>query len=197
MKTLFTRMLLAGAMTFTGLASAQVKIAQSDIAVTFTAERSKITNTNCGCFWLYGGSADGSVTFFKGLGIAANLTGEIASNITPGVGLNKVSFMAGPRYTSNTSRLTGGYRKMHGTQLFAEALFGGVHGFDSVFPARGGATPTASSFAMQVGGGVDVLLFKGFGIRALEADYVRSSLPNSVSNNQNDLRLAFGISYRR
>jgi hypothetical protein len=49
---------------------------------------------------------------------------------------------------------------------------------------------------MQIGGGVDVLMFKGFGIRALEADYVRSSLPNSASNNQNDLRLSFGISYR-
>ena len=34
---------------------------------------------------------------------------------------------------------------------------------------------------------------KSWGVRLLEADYVRTSLPNNASNTQNDLRLAFGV----
>jgi hypothetical protein len=31
--------------------------------------------------------------------IAASLTGDHASNVTPGMGANKITFLAGPRYT--------------------------------------------------------------------------------------------------
>ena len=49
---------------------------------------------------------------------------------------------------------------------------------------------------MQLGGGLDVTLSRGFGVRALQVDYIRTSLPNNTSNIQNDLRIAFGITYR-
>jgi hypothetical protein len=48
---------------------------------------------------------------------------------------------------------------------------------------------------MQLGGGVDVALSRGFGVRAIEVDYVRTSLPNNASNTQNDLKIAFGVTY--
>jgi hypothetical protein len=38
---------------------------------------------------------------FHGLGVAANLTGECASNIGTGIDLDKVMFAMGPRYTCN------------------------------------------------------------------------------------------------
>jgi hypothetical protein len=163
-----------------------------DLAATYTLERAKTTPSSCDCFWLNGGSADAAVTIYHGLGVAANFTGEHASNITPGVSFSKVSYMAGPRYTYDTSRFT----KKHGTQVFGEALFGGVHAFDSVFPGAASVASTANAFSTQLGGGIDVAIGKGFSVRLPELDYVHTNLPNNGSNSQNDFRLAFGLSYR-
>jgi outer membrane immunogenic protein len=194
--------LLAGAMMMAAAAEAQQvrsgwtqQITSTDLAVTYTTERAKIASSNCGCFWMNGGSIDAGVTFYRGLGLAVNLTGEHASNITPGVNLSKVTYMAGPRYTFSTSRYTSRLLKEHGTHVFGEGLFGGVHGFDSTFPGSSGTTSSTGAFSMQLGGGFDVGLARGFGIRALEVDYVHTNLSNNGSNSQNDLRLAFGVSY--
>ena len=203
-KTSFLMTVLLGAFAMGLTAQAQQQPAQgfrlesTDLAVTYTAERAKVTTSDCGCFWLQGGSADAAVTFFHGLGVAANLTGDHASNIGPGVDLSKVSFMAGPRYIYNLHRWTDRhFGPKHTTKIFGEWLFGGVHAFDSVFPTdSGGTKSSAGAFAMQVGGGLDVGLGKGFGLRAFELDYVRSYLSNNGTDTQNHLHLAFGVSYR-
>jgi hypothetical protein len=161
--------------------------ADVDLALTYVAERAKIASVSCGCFWLQGGSGDGAVTFAKGIGVAANLTGVENSNVTSGVGLAKVVFAMGPRYTVTP--------KNRWPSLFGEALFGGAHGFNSVFPSSTGARGAASSFAMMFGGGVDVQVAKHLRVRAVEADYVRTTLPNNAGNVQNDLRLAAGVSF--
>lgn len=163
-------------------------ISSADVAVTYNLERSKIADSSCDCFWLNGASAEVAVPVYRGLSAVASFAGATASNITPGVDLSKISYVFGPRSTYDISR----YSSVH---LFGEALFGGTHGFNSVFPAAGGSTPTANSFAMQLGGGVDVALSRGFGVRALQLDYIRTSLPNNASNTQNDLRIAFGVTY--
>jgi outer membrane immunogenic protein len=189
--------LLTGALTLGPIAQAQQPALPRsvDLAVTYTAERAKIVSGNCGCFWLQGGSMDAGVALFHGLGVAANLTGERSSNIAPGVDLSKFAFMAGPRYTLHAHRWNRWLGSKHGTTIFAEGLFGTVHGFDSVFPTSSGIKSSANSFSMQLGGGLDIGLGKGFGLRALELGYVHTSLPNNGSNTQNDLRLAFGVSY--
>jgi hypothetical protein len=169
--------------------------AKVDLAVTYDLERAKIADTGSDNFWLQGGSAEGGITFYRGLSVVANVTGEHASGITPGVDLSKLVFLAGPRYTFNTTRYSGHLAQKHGTQLFGEFLVGGAHGFDSIFPANNAATTSASSFAMQLGGGADIALAKGFGLRLIEVDYVRTSLPNNGSNTQDDLRIAFGGTY--
>jgi hypothetical protein len=48
---------------------------------------------------------------------------------------------------------------------------------------------------MQVGGGLNIYFTRNFGIRLLEADYVRTVLPNGSTNSQNDLRLSVGLTY--
>jgi hypothetical protein len=197
-RTFWVAALLAGVFAFGPVAQAQQESQPLgvDLALTYTAERAKIANTDCGCFWLQGGSVNGGVTLFRGLGIAANLTGEHSSDIAPGVDLNKIAFMAGPRYTLRTSRWTNSFlHPRHGTSVFGEALFGTAHGFDSVFPTLSATTSSATAFSMQIGGGLNVALARGFGLRALEVDYVRTTLPNGASNTQNDLRLSFGVSY--
>lgn len=166
-----------------------------DVAVTYVAERAKITSIDCGCFWLSGGSVNAAFTFFHGLGIAANLTGDHASNIQPEVDLDKVMFSMGPRYTYRPAKWRNRYLGNHGISIFGEGLVGGVHGFNTVFPSSRGAQGAATSFAIQTGGGVDLLVAPNIGIRVVEADYVRSTLPNNGNNTQNDLRLAAGISF--
>jgi hypothetical protein len=163
-----------------------------DIAITYVAEQARVASVDCGCFWLNGGSGNFAVTFFHGLGVAANLTGEHASNIGTGIDLDKVMFAMGPRYTYSPKLHIGKKNRM---AVFGEGLFGGVHGFNTTFPSSTGTIGAASSFAMQFGGGLDLRFAEHIGIRAVEADYVRSTLPNNAGNVQNDLRLAAGISF--
>jgi len=163
-----------------------------DIAITYVAERAKLASVDCGCFWLNGGSGNVAMTLFHGLGVAANLTGEHASNIGTGIDLDKVMFAFGPRYTYSPKLHIG---KKNRIAVFGEGLFGGIHGFNTTFPSSTGTAGAASSFAMQFGGGLDLRFARHIGIRAVEADYVRSTLPNGAGNVQNDLRLAGGISF--
>jgi hypothetical protein len=163
-----------------------------DIAITYVAEQARVASVDCGCFWLNGGSGNFAVTFFHGLGVAANLTGEHASNIGTGIDLDKVMFAMGPRYTYSPKLHIGKKNRM---AVFGEGLFGGVHGFNTTFPSSTGTIGAASSFAMQFGGGLDLRFAKHIGIRAVEADYVRSTLPNNAGNVQNDFRLAGGVSF--
>jgi hypothetical protein len=128
--------------------------------------------------------------------VAANLSGEHNSSIGAGVNLDKLSLMAGPRYTFQTARWTERYLgRTHESNVFGETLFGIAHGFNGVFPTSTGVTSSADSFAVQVGGGFNIGVTRSIGIRALEIDYVHTGLPNNGSNSQNHLRLAIGASY--
>jgi hypothetical protein len=166
----------------------------TDLAVTYSPEHAELVPGIC-CFWMKGGGADAAVTFWKGFGIAASLTGEHVSNYTPGIDVNKMTYQAGPRYTYTARASDAGVAAMLRFQVFGEGLFGGAHAFNGVFPTSTGTTSSAGSYAIQAGGGLDVFFFRNFGVRLLEADYVRTALPNGASNIQNDLRLAFGVTY--
>lgn len=198
-RSVLGRVLLCGVLTMAAMAHAQQArpyllpgATSADIAATYNLERAKIASSNCGCFWMNGGGAEGALNFRHGLGAVALLDAGHASNITPGVSLSKFTYLFGPRYTFSPIR----WRKQRRqTRLFGEALFGGAHGFSSSFPTPSGMATSANSFAMQLGGGVDVAAGRRFGVRALELDYVRTSLPNNASNTQNDLRIAFGVTY--
>jgi hypothetical protein len=50
--------------------------------------------------------------------------------------------------------------------------------------------------AVQAGGGIDFRVSRHLDVRAVQADYVRTQLPNSLSNAQNSLRLGVGIVLR-
>jgi outer membrane immunogenic protein len=169
-----------------------------DITATYTAEHAKISPSgDCGCFWMQGGSGEANIYVYRGLSVAAELTGSRVGNVTPGVDISQIAVMGGPRYTFGTSRWTDRiFGSQHRTSFFGEALFGGVHAFDGVYPSSTGLKTTASAFSMQVGGGFNIRLARNFGLRAFEVDYVRTSLPNGTTDSQHDLRLAAGISYQ-
>jgi len=111
----------------------------TDLGITFATERSQLVPGNC-CFWFKGGGADVAFNFFKGWGIAASLTGDHAGNVAPDVDVNKISYMAGPRYT--WTAWSGA--NQHRLQMYAQGLFGGAHGFDGVYPTSTGTTSSAN-----------------------------------------------------
>ena len=166
----------------------------TDLAFTFAVERSQVVPGQC-CFWFKGGGMDIAVNFWKGLGIAAGLNGDHASNVTQGVDENKISIMAGPRYTFTAWNGHDGPGDPRRLQLFVQGLFGDAHAFNSLFPTNGAISSGASSLVVQTGGGLNLYMKKHVGLRLLEADYVRTELPNAYTDTQNDLRLSFGVTY--
>ena len=153
------------------------------------------------------------MTFWKGWGVAAALSGGTVENFAPGLSLSKVQFTVGPRFTRTvwaghaTGGTTGqaagnGAAGNHAAteqgrrlQIFGQALFGRAHGFNGLFPAASSTTTSASSMAIETGAGLDLHLTRHLGLRLLEAEYNRTTLPNNASNAQNDLRLEFGATW--
>lgn len=188
--------LLVGVLTLGGpMASAQAQQpsapksqwSSTDLAMTYTTEGAKVTPSG-GNFWLQGGSLDGGVTFFRGFGLATNMTVEHASKFAPGLNLGETNIMAGPRYTFRL-------RSKHESRIFIEALAGEVRASGPIFPTSRGITDKANAFSWQAGGGWDISITKHIAIRAIEADYVRTYLPNSGTNTQDHIRLAVGVVY--
>lgn len=196
-------MLLLGALSLGLLAQAQqqpkcrFRLQSTDLAVTYAAEGGKIAFTDSNRFWMHGGSAEAAFTLYRGFGLAASINGAHASGIVPGVDVNKVSFLAGPRYSFNTTRWTERWLKSgRSTSIFGEALFGATHAFNGLFPSStGNVRSSANAFTTQIGGGVNVALAKGFGLRPVQIDYVYSALPNTGSDTQHGIRLAAGVTY--
>src|ERR1700722_15895797 len=167
----------------------------ASVAVTASFEHSQIAQVDGNTFWFKGGSVRAAASIYRSLQVAANLTIEHATNVQPGVNVGKTAFMAGPRYTWGLSTLSRSTARGHRVQIFGEGLFGGVRAYDSVFPGSNGTNVRATAFSMQLGGGLDVALSSRFGVRALEADYVHTTLPNNAANSQNDFRIGFGVFY--
>jgi len=154
--------------------------------------------SQCGCFNMNGGNTEAAVPVYSRFSAVADLTGERASNVNNGMrGLSLLSFTAGPRLSyplhphSNQP-----YSNNHEYVLFAQSLFGVVHGFDSYFPVTSGATGAANSFALLAGGGLDIRISGYIAIRPIQADYFLTRLPNGVNHTQNNLRLSAGVVLR-
>jgi hypothetical protein len=142
-----------------------------------------------------GGSAQAAVEFLPAWSVVGSFGGVHASNIEPGVDVSRLTWLVGPRFTYNSSRVMGEFAARRQSHLCGEALAGNTHGFDSVFPTRSGVRSSAGSYAVQIGGGLDVAIVGGLNLRPVEVDYLRTALPNSASNSQN-VHLTFGLAYR-
>jgi hypothetical protein len=105
-----------------------------------------------------------------------------------GVGLDLVTATFGPRYTWSSPR--GRYA------VFGQVLAGEGNGFHSVFPGPSGANDSADGLAVYIGGGLNLQLKHRFAVRAIEANWLRTQMPNATTNVQNNLRLGAGLIYR-
>jgi hypothetical protein len=155
-----------------------------DLAVTYIAERSLKANTNEN-FWMQGGSIQIGANVWHGWGVAADVTGTHAGSIgSSGVPISLVTTTFGPRYRWHADRTL---------SLYGQGLIGEANGFRSVFPAQAGAQSGSNSFALQTGGGIDYKLSDRVALRVLDAAWLRTQLPNSTDNGQNNLRLGAGV----
>jgi peptidoglycan-associated lipoprotein len=135
-------------------------------------------------FGLNGGYVSGDFYFTHWFSIAAEFTGGHANDISMlGQDLTLTTYQAGPKVS-----LTG-----HRFVPYGQILFGGAHGSDSYFPTSTSFTSSASSFAFSPGGGVDINLTRRFAVRAVDADYLRTTLPNGTNNSQNHLMIGAGV----
>ncbi len=163
-----------------------------DVAVTYTEQYSNLVSTPT--FWQPGGSIEVSAQVFRGLGLAANVSGNNVPNAAnSGIGLSIVSANFGPRYTYYRPI---GVEHKRSIAVFGQGLIGQAWGFNSYFPSVSGLETNYISFDLQVGGGLDIGLSRHFAVRAFQADWVRTEFPNAGTNVQNNLHLAAGIVLR-
>ena len=158
-----------------------------DVAVVYN---SLMTNVVVGdSFWMQGGSVQVHGQFWRGWGVVADVSGLHTANANgPGVGLDLVTVAFGPRYT-----WVAPHRRY---AVFGQVLAGETNGLNSVFPSSAGAKDTANGLALYIGGGVNVALQRHLALRAFEADWLRTQLPNATTNVQNNLRLGAGLVFR-
>jgi len=162
-----------------------------EISFGYSYARSNAGPGLCSCFNMIGGSSEVAVHAFRALSVVADLTGERAPTIgaAPGDDLSLVVFTAGPRFSH---RFSGGK-----FTPFVQGLVGVAHGFDGLFPSFSGSlTGAATARAVLAGGGLDLTIKQHIAIRAIQADYLRTQLPNGQANEQNLLRLGAGIVLR-
>jgi hypothetical protein len=158
-----------------------------DIAVAYNPMLANVTTGNE--FWMQGFTTQFHAGLWHNLGPMADVTYLHTGNMhTSGVGLDLLAATFGPSYSWSPSK--------HGVAVFGQALVGTVHGSNSTFPSSTGVNTTGNSLALELGGGVDVPTGRHLYIRAVEADWLRTQLPNATTNVQNNLRLGFGLKYR-
>jgi opacity protein-like surface antigen len=162
-----------------------------EVSVGYSYVRARtVIPTGC-CFNMNGGSASGAFNVNSWLGIAGDFGGYYTGNVrNSGFSLEVFSYTFGPRISIRRRRVT----------PFAQALFGGGHAGDTLYTVgfqQGSAPPTArNSFAMVLGGGLDVNVSRHIAIRAAQADWLYTQFPNGVDNRQNNLRITAGIVFR-
>jgi len=158
-----------------------------DVAVTFIAERS-LRSATPDSFWMQGGSIELGTNSWRGWGIAANVSGTHTGAVgETSIPLSIVTATFGPRYRWHAD---------HRVSIYCEGLIGEANGFKSLFPTVTGSQTSANGLAAQAGGGLDYRLSQHVAIRAVEAAWQHTQLPNGRNNIQNDLRLGAGIIVR-
>src|SRR6185312_962582 len=192
MRTIFRTLVLTGccAVASTAIAQQPVKATpRFEAAVTYDLSGANLTTGSS--FWMQGGSASLAGNITHHFSAVADLSGLHSGSISGAqVPLSLVTVVFGPRYRWNAPS------KVHDFSIFGQALVGEAHGFNSIFPATGGANASASSVAFELGGGINLGLKRHVALRLLQADWLRTSLPNATTNVQNNLLLNAGVGLR-
>jgi len=158
-----------------------------EVAVLYNPLLTNVVSANR--FTMQGGTVQVQEQFYRGWGAVADVSLlHTSSSGNGGAGLDLVTSTFGPRYSWGPS---------HGRFLFyGQGTMGEANGVNSVFPGLPAAGATANSIAFQAGGGISIALRPHLLLRALDAEWLRTQLPNSSTNVQNSLRIGAGIAFR-
>jgi opacity protein-like surface antigen len=186
--TLAMLLLFSGGSTTMASAQTQRQAVPLEFAVGYNAIRANAPVGGCSCFYMHGSRAEVNLHLHGWLSAVAEVGGAHANSINSnGDGVGRITYLFGPRIT---------HRSGHRLSGFAQALFGGAHGFDGYFPTTTTSSSSANSFAFSTGGGVDLSLSHHVAVRMVQADYLYTRLPNAAGDRQNNLRLGAGIVFR-
>jgi outer membrane immunogenic protein len=175
--------LLAFASLFGAAASAQ-DAPKFDVFAGYSYLRANPDTTGLSSFSMNGGSAALSYNANHWFSGVADFGGYHANNILgTGVDGTLSTYLFGPRVSyRRDSRVT-----PFGQVLFGVAHIGGNNGL--------GFSSSNNSFAMTVGGGVDIRLSDRFSVRPVQVEYLLTHF-NELglgAQNQNNLRFSTGI----
>ncbi len=174
--------------------AAQTKLVPAEANIRFSEQISNGPAGDCGCFTMQGAAGDFAWNLYHPaveraatLSAVADVSVEHTGNVnsTP-YGLTLTSVVFGPRAAVPARK----------TSLFAQGLIGVTHGSGSEFPHGGSLVSSANSFAFDLGAGADYPLAKRVLLRIVQAEYLRTSLPNNASDWQNNLRLSAGVTLK-
>jgi opacity protein-like surface antigen len=125
-----------------------------------------------------GGQLEYNVT--KWLGIVGDFAGYHVS-AQPSVGV--FSYLFGPRIN---------FRRKRQTAIpFVHVLLGGLDANGNI-----GRVGSQTTFAMTVGGGVDLKVSPSVAIRPVQAEYLMTRFPDGLSNRQDNFRFGAGVDFR-
>lgn len=195
MRRHFSRLLLVSAMTMITLAAqsraqkagSDTPETQFDVAFTFNA--ASANQVGGSRFWMTGAGMQVHDRFYGGWGAVADIAGLHTSNInSSGVGLDLITATFGPRYTWIPAHQR--------FSLYGQGLVGEVFAFHTVIPMQPFAINSDSGLAVLAGGGMNLRATPHIAVRVFEADWLRTQLPNTTTNAQNNLRVDAGVVFR-
>ena len=161
----------------------------AELALTYSGLRGNVVQGES--FWSQGGALAMSAEFYRGLSVVVEGFGAHSQGAGKyAVPYDTVSITFGPRLTLPVPHLR------HAVSVFGQGLVGEVHGINGVFPSPLGADSTALAAATEAGGGVDLRLRRHLAARVIQADWIRTQLPNGTTSVQNSLRLGAGLVWR-
>ena len=187
-------LLLAGGLALLASASARAQ-RSGDFSMTYIQDSTRfVGNQGYPYFYLRGATTEIGYSFWKGVGFVAGGSGEAGTNLRSAIDIHQITFFVGPRYTWNIGHISPTAWNRKGG-VFVEGKFGHTFATAGQYPIKGVLASNASAMDMEVGGGVNLHIYHRFDLRLLEADGVRTRLPNGGTNVQNSFRIATGINF--
>jgi hypothetical protein len=169
---------------------------RAEVSLAYSTTEANAGPGQCGCFFTNGASAEGNFRTYRAYTTVVDVTYAHIGNIhNTGEPFSLLMATGGTRLNFRFGhQRSDGWDTYHNIKPFVQGLVGYAHGFDSAFPDKAGfIQPTANSFALLAGVGLDVKYRRHLSFRAIQVDYGYTRLPNLAHNDQNLLRISSGI----
>jgi outer membrane immunogenic protein len=169
---------------------------RAEVSLAYSPTEANAPPGHCGCFFMNGLSAEGNFRTYRAYTTVVDVTVAHTGNIqNTGQPFSMFMVTGGERLNFRFGhQRQDGFDTYYKIKPFVQGLAGFAHGFNSAFPDKAGfIQPTANSFALLVGVGLDVKYRRHLSFRAIQADYGYTRLPNLAGNDQNLFRISTGI----